>query len=701
MKRSFIILISLFIIVRIFAQTTWSLTGNAGTKNSDFLGTTDNRPLIIKVNNNQWAGFTGYQDKYNVSFGYLALSNALTGQGDSNTALGAQALRNNTTGVGNVAVGRWALEYNTTGSNNVAMGFGVGANQPNAVSNTVAIGSLALRYNAKNNNTAVGFESGLHNTQGEALTAVGFKSLWSNTTGNQNTALGYNALVQNTKGTNNTAVGAWTLINNTEGHHNTAVGMKSLYSNTTGEYNTAIGVQTLEKNTTGVYNVGLGSGALNQNTTGSRNTAGGTSAMWYNQTGNDNTAFGEEALGGNFHGDFNTAIGSRALWSTENTPDGARPFGHAHSNTAVGYETLREVTTGSSNVGVGRHALRVNNTGASNVAMGSYALTHNTGGSHNVAIGNWTLNSNTSGSYNTAIGFGADVGNENLTNATAIGYGAKATASNQVTIGNSSVTMIRGFVPWTTISDGRVKENVRENVPGLDFINKLRPVTYNLDLDAADNIIQASAPQGENVNGALKELVSGERGMRAVQQDRLRTGFIAQEVEEAAKSIGYDFSGVNVDKGEGGLYGLSYSKFIVPIVKAVQELSEQNEAKDAAIALLQEQVEVLTGLVNKLLDNNYSSNSKIIAPSNASLEQNFPNPFNQSTTIKYTIPQFFNSARIVVADMNGRIFNQTPISGPGSGNVTIEAGLLQTGMYFYSLFVDNLLVDTKKMFITK
>jgi hypothetical protein len=41
-----------------------------------------------------------------------------------------------------------------------------------------------------------------------------------------------------------------------------------------------------------------------------------------------------------------------------------------------------------------------------------------------------------------------------------------------------------------TSSDKRVKKNIKENVPGLAFINKLKPVTYNLDLNAIDKIVQ-------------------------------------------------------------------------------------------------------------------------------------------------------------------------------------------------------------------
>jgi len=49
MKNLCLIFAGLLISVSVFAQ--WSLTGNAGTTSSNFVGTTDNQPLILRVNN--------------------------------------------------------------------------------------------------------------------------------------------------------------------------------------------------------------------------------------------------------------------------------------------------------------------------------------------------------------------------------------------------------------------------------------------------------------------------------------------------------------------------------------------------------------------------------------------------------------------------------------------------------------------------
>src|SRR3954451_9379569 len=99
----------------------------------------------------------------------------------------------------------------------------------------------------------------------------------------------------------------------------------------------------------------------------------------------------------------------------------------------------------------------------------------------------------TPGYNNVAIGAfsGPDVNSEGLYNTVAIGEECYTTASNQARIGNASTTSIGGYADWSKISDERVKQNIKQNVPGLAFINKLLPVTYNLSMDAINRFVSA------------------------------------------------------------------------------------------------------------------------------------------------------------------------------------------------------------------
>ena len=82
------------------------------------------------------------------------------------------------------------------------------------------------------------------------------------------------------------------------------------------------------------------------------------------------------------------------------------------------------------------------------------------------------------------------------------------------------------------------------------------------------------------------------------------------------------------------------------------------------------------------------------------LYQNIPNPFNNTSSIKYYIPSWATSANLVVSDGMGKIVSNIPIEEVGDyGSSYVNAEDLNTGVYYYSLYVDQTLADTKKMTI--
>jgi hypothetical protein len=97
-----------------------------------------------------------------------------------------------------------------------------------SIASNTFIGVNSGRNNTTgSNNTASGFNSLLNNTTGTGNTASGRDALRDNTTGGSNTANGQNALLNNTTGSNNTANGQNALLNNTTGSNNTANGQNA------------------------------------------------------------------------------------------------------------------------------------------------------------------------------------------------------------------------------------------------------------------------------------------------------------------------------------------------------------------------------------------------------------------------------------------------------------------------------------------
>ncbi|MFN3755404.1 MAG: tail fiber domain-containing protein, partial [Flavobacterium sp.] len=278
--------------------------------------------------------------------------------------------------------------------------------------------------------------------------------------------------------------------------------------------------------------------------------------------GVNNTSFGVNALSQDVTGTFNTAIGSAALQDITN---GAR-------NVAVGSVSLNANTSGNENTAVGVDALSFNETGNNNTVVGRRAMG---------AIG-----ASTTGSNNTAIGYFA-YSTGNFTNSTALGANTVITASNQIRLGNNTVTSIGGFAPFTNLSDSRFKKNIQSDVPGLAFINKLKPVTYQLDMESMARFL--NTPEA-----------SRDRNAERIRENTLETGFIAQEVEQAAREAGFVFSGVDVPQGSGDYYGLRYASFVVPLVKAMQEqqiiidkIQLENEALKSTLEQVLQRLEKL------------------------------------------------------------------------------------------------------------
>jgi photosystem II stability/assembly factor-like uncharacterized protein len=91
-----------------------------------------------------------------------------------------------------------------------------------------------------------------------------------------------------------------------------------------------------------------------------------------------------------------------------------------------------------------------------------------------------------------------------------------------------------------------------------------------------------------------------------------------------------------------------------------------------------------------------------IVPSAFSLEQNFPNPFNPETIIKYQIPKT-SFIKLKVFDMLGRDVKKLVHSTQSAGtyNVTFDASDLSSGIYFYTLEADGAIIGTKKMVLVK
>lgn len=590
--------------------------------------------------------------------------------GSRNTLYGMNAMPGVIQGVSNCAFGEMTLGNNAGGFRNSAFGHNAGVAGPN-MTNATAIGAGAIA--TTNNSIQLG-----DNFLTDVFVGVGTNAKL--TTGRLQVTDGTiapgNILVSDAFGnaTWQSAPGpggsGWSL----SGNAGTVPGTN--FIGTTDNVPLTFKVDgsnsgRIDKTTGNLY-FGYEAGNSSYGPTGALYNLGlGYRSLANTLNENYGIAIGYKSMENSNLGDNNIGIGSFALQNSAQ---------YVIGNIGLGYECLRNVA-GFYNVAIGYMSSQYQTVGSNNISLGYMALRNSTS-SDNVAIGSWGLINNTTGSGNNSLGVFATVGSANLTNATAIGYQTTVNASNKIRLGNAGVTVIEGNPMFYTGSDGRFKSNISESeIHGLDFIKLLRPVTYNFECKKFHDFLSKNLPDSLQKMRETIDFTHAEKIRRS--------GFIAQEVEAAATTVGYNFDGIHKPDNDDDNYSLSYASFVVPLVKAVQEqqvLIEELTAKLSALEMKQSTA--------------ISAESEISKNGNFSLSQNIPNPFQHESSVDYKIPHNFSSALLQVCDLSGKQLLTKNIK-KSEGTIIFSANELGTGIFVYSLIVDGELLSSKKMVVTE
>ena len=438
----------------------WLLTGNSGTTaGTNFLGTTDAQPLVIKSLNRQLAYFDG--NLYSIALGF----GAVNGSSDHNVAIGYNATTNNQY---TLALGYGAT---ATGVRSVAIG--------NGASSTIASGAeaIAIGYNAISSNvqsTAIGYQATASGAYGVALgygalasasqtTAIGYSSLASaqyanaigyqaQATGLQSTAIGYKAQTAQSN----------TILLGDVGTTNLHVGIGTATPTAKLDIVGAAGNNPLEMQ-------GVPAGSLNDNllTISGAGVVGSVPAAtvngtYWNLSGNTATASSflgttnafalqfkyNSILAGSIDanntslgtssattGTSNTAIGYSATASNSATAVGANAIASFASNTAIGNNATANVSSQATAIGASSQALLQNNIAVGYNAQATVSnqetvvgASAQAQGQNNIAIG-YSAKANSSNQI-TVVGSSAQA---TFQNNTVVGYGAIATTNNQAT----------------------------------------------------------------------------------------------------------------------------------------------------------------------------------------------------------------------------------------------------------------------------
>lgn len=336
------------------------------------------------------------------------------------------------------------------------------------------------------------------------------------------------------------------------------------------------------------------------------------------------------------------------------------------------------VATGASNTFMGYSSGYNTTSGYGNTFFGSYAGEHNVAGSQNTCIGYLTGGIGALsdlGSNNTYVGAQITSWVAGVTNATGVGYNADVTVSNTVRIGSAinrigigkecsssnilefsaTTAKLSNGGTWTNASDERLKENIEgvDKDQILEKINQLNISKWNYKAD----------------------------------RDRKYIGPMAQDFHRLF-GVGDDTTISTIDPA-----GIALS--------AIQALSAEIKTLKAQNQKLQDQMDELKTAISGSIETTDTKDILSNESASALLGHNIPNPFENNTVIPLRITAIKGSATIVVTDVTtGRVVSAIPVT-PEETFITFESGDLDAGTYFYSLYVNGKVMETKKMQVLK
>ena len=214
----------------------------------------------------------------------------------------------------------------------------------------------------------------------------------------------------------------------------------------------------------------------------------------------------------------------------------------------------------------------------------------------------------------------------------------------------------------STYSDKRLKQNINTLNYGLETLMQLNPVSYEWNPAAYTKLT------------SQKELSKNFQGTQV--------GFIAQEVEALIPEV--------VKEVKDGYKSLEYHNLTAVIVQAVKEQQTIIEAQKLAIEELSQQVEQLK---------NQTTNVDALDLERVfTLEQNRPNPFTNSTSIKYSTPE---NAQLLITNLEGKTMQSIALYAGENRVIEVFAQELHNGIYIYSIVVEGELKLSKRFVVAK
>jgi hypothetical protein len=250
-------------------------------------------------------------------------------------------------------------------------------------------------------------------------------------------------------------------------------------------------------------------------------------------------------------------------------------------------------------------------------------------------------------------------------------------------------------------SDERVKKNITDFRDGMALINQLKPKAYQFRNDG--KYANLNLPKGNHF------------GFLAQDVEKLFPGLVGEaplEIEKTSvnamsQNTGLDTSNRTALKMQSlkrpetmQVKAINYTELIPVIIKGMQELDAENKGLKTQVSEMQNEITELKQLVQNLSANVNGVNSSV-SLSDAALQQNQPNPFAGKTIIPLNVPANAKQASLVVTETSSGKILKTITVTPGSKQISVDAGVLSSGVYTYTLTVDGKKINSRQMTVLK
>jgi hypothetical protein len=220
-------------------------------------------------------------------------------------------------------------------------------------------------------------------------------------------------------------------------------------------------------------------------------------------------------------------------------------------------------------------------------------------------------------------------------------------------------------------SDSSLKTNIIKLTGPLDKLNKIngynyhyKTVTFTKGLDSGKTLVPDTV---------------------------MHAGVLANEIEQVAPYA--------VKEMRTGKKAVDYIQLIPLLIEGVKDLNRQKNDLSDQLAILQARFNKLAESIDTSGGNYKLVSNKTNTALDFVLYQNSPNPFNEETSISYSLKGTYSSASIYIFDLQGTLKKSYALNS--SSSLTVKSSELTPGMYFYSLVVDGKEIDTKRMILTK